>query len=168
MKFIRLKIGSYFFRVIQLSTDAFISTSEAAEFYLQKLENVGAKRTHNFQLDLATYSIPTIENVNRMETTAQSGISAKNMHVLSHAEYPSTVFSFIEQSQCGMLLADCTFVDLLQKLSFLGIFPNRPIKTEAKGSRLEFQDFFINLSTVHQSQTTKGIILEVDFNSIVA
>jgi hypothetical protein len=33
---------------------------------------------------------------------------------------------------------------------------------EARGTRLEYQDFVINLATVNQTQTTKGLVLEVN------
>jgi hypothetical protein len=38
---------------------------------------------------------------------------------------------------------------------------------EARGTRLEYQDFVINLGTVNQSQTTKGLILEVNYFSYI-
>ena len=60
-----------------------------------------------------------------------------------------------------MLVADNTFIALMNKLKTLRAFEVRLPKMEARGTRLEYQDFVINLGTVNQSQTTKGLILEV-------
>lgn len=60
-----------------------------------------------------------------------------------------------------MLVADNTFTALMNKLKTLHVFDIRLPKMEARGTRLEYQDFIINLATVNQSQTTKGLILEV-------
>jgi hypothetical protein len=53
----------------------------------------------------------------------------------------------------------------MNKLKTLRAFETRLSKMEARGTRLEYQDFVINLATVNQTQTTKGLILEVtDFS----
>jgi hypothetical protein len=62
-----------------------------------------------------------------------------------------------------MLVADNTFIALMNKLKTLRAFEIRLSKMEARGTRLEYQDFVINLGTVNQTQTTKGLILEVNF-----
>lgn len=87
--------------------------------------------------------------------------NSKLVHVLSHSEYPASAFALAEQSNCQMVVADNTFVALMNKLKTLRLFETRMPKMEARGTRFEYQDFVINLSTVNQSQTTKGIILEV-------
>lgn len=61
-----------------------------------------------------------------------------------------------------MLVADNTFLALMNKLKTLRAFEVRLPKMEARGTRLEYQDFVINLATVNQTQTTKGLILEVN------
>jgi hypothetical protein len=42
--------------VIQLPSGSFKSPGDAAEFYLDKLERGGAKKTRPFQVDLVSYS----------------------------------------------------------------------------------------------------------------
>ena len=42
--------------VIKLSNGSFKSPAEAAEFYLEKLEKGGAKKTRQFQVDLVSYN----------------------------------------------------------------------------------------------------------------
>jgi len=61
-----------------------------------------------------------------------------------------------------MLVADNTFTALMIKLKTLRAFETRLSKMEARGTRLEYQDFVINLATVNQTQTTKGLVLEVN------
>ena len=87
--------------------------------------------------------------------------NSKIVHVLSHSEYPASSFAFAENSNSQMLVADNTFIALMNKLKTLRAFEVRLPKMEARGTRLEYQDFVINLGTVNQSQTTKGLILEV-------
>ena len=87
--------------------------------------------------------------------------NSKIVHVLSHSEYPASAFAFAEYLNSQMLVADNTFIALMNKLKTLRAFDVRLPKMEARGTRLEYQDFVINLGTVNQSQTTKGIILEV-------
>ncbi|CAF0751519.1 unnamed protein product [Adineta steineri] len=135
--------------VIQLPSGSFKSPAEAAESYLEKLEKGGAKKTRPFQVDLVSYS-PSITN-------------SKTVHVLSHSEYPASSFAFAEQSNSQMLVADNTFIALMNKLKTLRAFETRLPKMEARGTRLEYQDFVINLGTVSQSQTTKGLVLEVAY-----
>ncbi|CAF0778045.1 unnamed protein product [Rotaria sordida] len=135
--------------VISLPSGSFKSPAEAAEFYLDKLEKGGAKKTRPFQVDLVSYT-PLIPN-------------SKVVHVLSHSEYPASSFAYAEQSNCQMLVADNTFIALMNKLKTLRAFEIRLQKMEARGTRLEYQDFLINLGTVNQSQTTKGLILEVAY-----
>lgn len=87
---------------------------------------------------------------------------SKVVHVLSHSEYPASSFAFIEHPNNQMLVADNTFHALMTKLKTLRVFETRLPKMEARGTRLEYQDFVINLASVNQSQTTKGLILEVN------
>lgn len=61
-----------------------------------------------------------------------------------------------------MIVADNTFVGLMNKLETLHLFNTPFPKMEAHGTRFEYQDFVINLSIVNQSQTTKGVVLEVN------
>lgn len=63
-----------------------------------------------------------------------------------------------------MLVADETFVRLMNQMKCLNAFATSQSNMIARGSRLEYQDFIINLSTVTQSQTAKGVILEVKFS----
>ncbi|CAF4276345.1 unnamed protein product, partial [Adineta steineri] len=137
------------YSVIQLPSGSFKSPAEAAESYLEKLEKGGARKTRPFQVDLVSYS-PSITN-------------SKTVHVLSHSEYPASSFAFAEQSNSQMLVADNTFIALMNKLKTLRAFETRLPKMEARGTRLEYQDFVINLGTVSQSQTTKGLVLEVAY-----
>ena len=88
--------------------------------------------------------------------------NSKVVHVLSHSEYPASSFAFAEHSSSQMLVADNTFIALMNKLKTLHAFELRPPKMEARGTRLEYQDFVINLAIVNQGQTTKGLILEVN------
>jgi hypothetical protein len=88
--------------------------------------------------------------------------NSKIVHVLSHSEYPASSFAFAEHSNSQMLVADNTFIGLMNKLKTLRAFETRLSKMEARGTRLEYQDFIINLGTVNQTQTTKGLILEVN------
>ncbi len=88
--------------------------------------------------------------------------NSKTVHVLSHSEYPASSFAFAEQSHSQMLVADNTFIALMNKLKTLRVFEVRLPKMEARGTRLEYQDFVINLATVNQTQTTKGLVLEVN------
>jgi hypothetical protein len=88
--------------------------------------------------------------------------NSKIVHVLSHSEYPASSFAFAEHVNSQMLVADNTFIALMNKLKTLRAFEVRLPKMEARGTRLEYQDFVINLGTVSQSQTTKGLVLEVD------
>jgi len=55
-----------------------------------------------FQVDLISYS-PLIPN-------------SKIVHVLSHSEYPASAFAFVEHSNGQMLVADNTFIALMNKL----------------------------------------------------
>lgn len=135
--------------VIQLPTTQFKTPGEAAESYLDKLERGGAKKTRPFQVELVSYSSITQ--------------NTKVVHVLSHSEYPASSFSFIDNPNCPMLVADNTFIALMNKLKTLRAFEIRIPKMEARGTRLEYQDFIINLSTVTQNQSTKGLILEVAY-----
>lgn len=80
---------------------------------------------------------------------------------MSHSEYPASAFAFAEHASNQMLVADNTFFALMNKLKTLRAFDTRLQKMEARGTRLEYQDFVINLGTVNQSQSTKGLILEV-------
>jgi hypothetical protein len=93
--------------------------------------------------------------------------NSKTVHVLSHSEYPASSFAFAEHSNSQMLVADNTFIALMNKLKTLRAFETRLPKMEARGTRLEYQDFVINLGTVNQSQTTKGLILEVNYFSYI-
>ena len=61
-----------------------------------------------------------------------------------------------------MLVADNTFIALMDKLKALRVFDVRLSKTRVRGTRLEYQDFVINLGTVSQMETTKGLVLEVN------
>ncbi|CAF3176071.1 unnamed protein product [Rotaria socialis] len=135
--------------VIQLATGSYKSPAEAAEFYLDKLEKGGAKKTRPYQVDLISYTSLTQ--------------SSKVVHVLSHSEYPASSFAFAEHSNNQMLVADNTFVALMNKLKTLRAFEIRLPKMEVRGTRFEYQDFIINLGIVNQSQTTKGLILEVAY-----
>ena len=85
----------------------------------------------------------------------------ENAHILSHSVYPASSFAFIERSNCGLLIADNTFIDLMNKLRTLSVFKIRSSKMEARGFQFQYKDFLIHLSTVYQSQISKGIILEV-------
>jgi hypothetical protein len=88
--------------------------------------------------------------------------NSKIVHVLSHSEYPASSFAFAEHPNSQMLVADNTFIGLMNKLRTLRVFEARLPKMEARGTRLEYQDFVINLATVNQTQTTKGLVLEVN------
>ena len=81
---------------------------------------------------------------------------------MSHSEYPTSSFAFAEHSNSQMLVADNTFIALMNKLKTLRAFETRLPKMEARGTRLEYQDCVIYLVTVIQSQATKGLILEVN------
>lgn len=92
--------------------------------------------------------------------------NSKVVHILSHSEYPTSSFAFAEHSSSQMLVADNTLISLMNKLKTLKAFEIRLPKMEVKGTRLEYQDFVINLGTASQSQTTKGIILEVEMKNV--
>ena len=62
-----------------------------------------------------------------------------------------------------MLVADESFVRLMNQMKALNAFTTSQSNMLARGLRLEYKDFIINLSTVTQSQTAKGVILEVNF-----
>ncbi len=157
--------------MIQLPTGSYKSPGEAADVYLDKLERGGAKKTRPFQVDLVSYS-PGLLFQNRTSIRSISIVifllviqNSKTVHVLSHSEYPASSFAFAEHSNGQMLVADNTFLALMNKLKTLRAFETRLSKMEARGTRLEYQDFVINLATVNQTQTTKGLILEVtDFS----
>jgi len=154
-------------RVIQLSTNQFKTPGEAAESYLDKLERGGAKKTRPFQVELVSFSSSSYFhfylNFISFGFVFCIAQNPKTVHVLSHSEYPASSFSFIEHSNCQMLTADNTFIALMNKLKTLRAFEQRLPKMEARGTRLEYQDFIINLSTVTQNQVTKGLILEVAY-----
>ena len=155
--------------MIPLSIGSSKSPAEAAELYLDKLERGGAKRTRPYQVDLISYSprkFNTYWNSSLTLIILLVAPNSKVVHVLSHSEYPATSFAFAEHSSNQMLVADNTFVALMNKLKTLRGFDVRLPKMEAKGTRLEYQDFVINLGTVSQSQTTKGLILEVNQKKI--
>ncbi|CAF0926534.1 unnamed protein product [Adineta ricciae] len=135
--------------VIELPTDLFKSPAEAFDNYLEKLEKGGAKKTRPFEVELTTYN-PIIPN-------------SKVVHVLTHSEYPASSFAYIDHSNTQMLVADNTFIALMDKLKALRVFDVRLSKTRVRGTRLEYQDFVINLGTVSQTETTKGLVLEVAF-----
>lgn len=88
--------------------------------------------------------------------------NSKIVHVLTHSEYPASSFAYIDHSNNQMLVADNTFIALMDKLKALRVFDVRLSKTRVRGTRLEYQDFVINLGTVSQMEATKGLVLEVN------
>ena len=147
-----------------MPSGSFKSPSDAAEYYLDKLERGGAKKTRPFQVDLTSYTPRSFLNAHSpfiFSFILLEVPNSKLVHVLSHSEYPASSFAFAEHSNGQMLVADNTFIALMNKLKTLHVFDIRLSKMEARGTRLEYQDFIINLATVNQSQTTKGLILEV-------
>jgi hypothetical protein len=151
--------------VIQLPSGSFKSPSDAAEFYLDKLEKGGAKKTRQFQVELVTYTPCLFYTKTTFFFDHFVFLvipNSKVVHVLSHSEYPASSFALADYPNSQMLVADNTFTALMGKLKNLRVFDIRSPKMEARGTRLEYQDFIINLATVNQSQTTKGLILEVN------
>jgi len=133
--------------VITLPTTSFKSVADAHDFYVEKLEKGGTKKIRQFQVELVTYQ-PLTPN-------------SKMVHLLSHSEYPASCFCVTESGH--IIVADNTFVTLMNKLKTLKAYDTRLPKMDSKGTRFEYQDFVINIGTVSQAQNAKGLILEVGY-----
>ena len=152
-----------------MPTESFKSPVEASEFYLDRLEKAGAKQTRTVEVELMSYrprSFSTLVDSTPLIVVLSPLLVAPNsktVHLLTHSEYPASCFAIAEQSNCSMLVADESFVRLMNQMKALNAFTTSQSNMIARGLRLEYKDFIINLSTVTQSQTAKGVILEVNF-----
>lgn len=84
---------------------------------------------------------------------------------MHNSEYPASVFSILDNGQKQIPLITDLIFDLLM-LKVNPIYSSRKqLKIESKGPRFELGDFLVKLGsvTMSQSQTFKGILIEVDY-----
>ncbi|CAG9799026.1 unnamed protein product [Chironomus riparius] len=95
----------------------------------------------------------------------ESSFNKTKIHVMHNSEYPASVFSILDNGQKQIPLITDLIFDLLM-LKVNPIYASRKqLKIESKGPRFELGDFLVKLGsvTMSQSQTFKGLLIEVDY-----
>ncbi|XP_013395333.1 mediator of RNA polymerase II transcription subunit 20-like [Lingula anatina] len=126
------------------------SGQQIVDVLQSRLEQLGAEKSGQFNVDCETYQSQVPSAQNRL------------VHLLHNSEQPATCFAVLDTGTC--LVADNLFNLLMLKLK--NFYPTRKgFKIESKGQRYSLGDFIIKIGSVTfgQNISFKGILVEVEY-----